>query len=128
VVRNMRTIAVFTDGLVVCAVGIEGGPPIPTGGLLGGLLRVARPEGQQKMRGHRDEQIRDSAQAMGEGGTAEAFAQTRPKAMAIPFAGIRRIVLAQDGRDRMLVIYQDTANPERAIRSAYFCDLQRAGE
>jgi hypothetical protein len=121
--RNMRTIAVFTDGLVVCAVGIKGGPPIPTGGLLGGLLRVARPEGQKKMRGHRDQQIRDSAQAMGADGTAEAFARTRPKARAILFAGIRRVVLAQDGQNRELVIYEDTADPDRAIRSAYCCNL-----
>jgi hypothetical protein len=121
--RNMRTIAVFTDGLVVCAAGIEGGPAIPVGGLLGGLLRAGRPQGQQKMRSHRDQRIRDSAEAMGADGTAEAFAQTRPKARAIPFAVVRRIVLAQDGQDRKLVIYADTANPDRAIRSAYFCNL-----
>jgi hypothetical protein len=63
---------------------------------------------------------------MGEAGTAAAFAQTRKKARAIPFDGIRRIVLAQPADGRKLVIYEETANPDRALRTAYRCDLSAA--
>lgn len=124
--ENIRTIVVFSDGIVVCAAGIHGGVPIPTGGLLGGLLRARQPVMQDTVRGHRDEEIRKSAQAMGDAATAEAFAQTRKKAIAIPFTGIRRIVLAEPSDGRKLVIYEETANPDRAIRSAYHCDLSAA--
>jgi hypothetical protein len=124
--ENIRTIVVFSDGIVVCASGIHGGVPIPTRGLLGGILRAAQPVMQDAVRGHRDEEIRKSAQAMGEAATAEAFARTRNKAIAIPFIGIRRIVLAEPSDGRKLVIYQETGNPDRAVRSAYRCDLSAA--
>jgi hypothetical protein len=55
VIRNVRTMVVFSDGLVVCAVGIDGGYNLPlffgVDALLRPVLFVVRTAGQILVRG-----------------------------------------------------------------------------
>jgi len=120
--QNVRTIAVFTDGLVICAVGVDGiwlasSAVLPRFGLLGGaLLAVIRP-GQRLVRRRRQEGIRRRATRRGPDGTAEAFAQSRRKALAIPFSEVTGIALTHTGQGELLVVH--TLSPRTGKEQTY---------
>jgi hypothetical protein len=123
-VRNIRTMVVFSDGLVVCAVGVDGGYNLPLlfglDALLRPVLLVVRMAGQILVRGNRAEQIRRTARAMGQGGTAEAFARSRRKAVAIPFSEVRMIELNDTQIGRQLTV---CTVPSGAPRELFYCYL-----
>ena len=101
--------AVFTDGLVVCAVGISGvllstSVMLSRLGALGGLLQTVIMPGQGAARSRREEAIRKQASGLGSDGTAAAFARTRRKALAIPFTEVTGIALAQTRLGRQIVV------------------------
>jgi hypothetical protein len=121
-VRNTRTIVVFDDGLVVCAVPVAGRPE-PQLGPISRLLFGARPAGQKLASDHGDEQIRESAVAMASGATADAFAQRWADATAIPFDVIDQVVLRRPRQVSELSICAATAGPGRLDRSVYLGDL-----
>ena len=87
---NTRTIAVFDDGLVVCAVPVYGDAAKPAGSLLGRMWRAGYTRGRAAAPGRGDEQIRARAAALGSSAT---FAETWPKSRLIPLAIIEQIVL-----------------------------------
>jgi len=89
-VLNTRTIAVFDDGLVVCAVPVYGDAAKPAGGLIGRMWRAGYTRGRAGAPGRGDEQIRARAAAFGSSAT---FAETWSKARLIPLAIIEQIVL-----------------------------------
>jgi hypothetical protein len=122
-IRHTRTIAVFDDGLAVCAVPVRGGSPVLQAGLLSRLLRAGRVAGGQARPASGGEQIRASARAMSADATAFAFAESWPRAAAIAFAVVDRIVLTRPQQVSKLAIYQETARPGGALRSAYLGDL-----
>jgi hypothetical protein len=110
--RNMHTIVVFTDGLVVSPAGHQFSPPSVGAGQL-----------DRERHGYRATRLRREAQAMGDDASAYVFAQSRRKTLAIPYSGIKQIVLSQPGRRRRLAIYEETANPSRPAITRYVCDL-----
>jgi hypothetical protein len=120
--QNIRTIAVFTDGLVICAVGVDGispasGAVLPRMGLLGAaLLAVIRP-GQRAVRHRRQESIRKRATRLGPDATAAAFAKTRRKALAVPFSDVTGIALIQSGMRKLLAVH--TYSPRTAKEQTY---------
>ena len=114
--------AVFTDGLVICAVGVSGisrasAAVLPHALALGALLLTLIRPGQWAMRRRRQEVIRKQATRLGPGGTAEAFAQIRRKALAIPFADVTRIALTPASEGKQLVVY--TVSPGTGKEQAY---------
>ena len=117
-IRFTRTIAVFADGLAVCAVPVRGGSPVLQRGVLSRLLGAGRPAGPAG-----EQQIRDAAAAMGAAGTAGGFAQTWHGAHAIPFAVVERIVLARPRQVSRLEIYEEIAGNGGTSQSVYLGDL-----
>jgi hypothetical protein len=107
-----HTIVVFTDGLVVSPAGHQFLPPSVGAGQL-----------DKAGHGFRACRLRREAQAMGDDVSAYVFAQTRRKTLAIPYSGIKQVVLSQPGRRRRLAIYEETANPSRPAITRYVCDL-----
>jgi hypothetical protein len=126
-IRNVRTMVVFSDGLVVCAVGIDGGYNLPLlvghNALLRPVLFVVRTVGQILVRGKREEQIRRTARAMGQDGTAEAFANGRRKAVAIPFAEVKMIELNDTRIGRQLTVRTVPSGAPRELLYRYLGDL-----
>ena len=118
-ITSTRTIAVFDDGLVVCAVGVYGDAR-PARGMFGSLRLTRRPprRGSRPARG--DEHIRAGAEASGSGVT---FAETWPKSELIPFAVIDRIVLTRPRQVSELAIYADAAGGGSEDKLAYLGDL-----
>jgi hypothetical protein len=120
--QNIRTMAVFTDGLVICAVGVDGiwlasdAVLRPLGALGSVLLALIRP-GQRLVRHRRQEIIRKRAMRLGPTGTAAAFARTRRKALAILFADVTGIALTQTGQGKQLVVH--TVSPGTGKQQAY---------
>jgi hypothetical protein len=92
-VQNIRTMAVFTDGLVICAVGFRA------------------------VRGRRQKAIRKRALRLGPNATAAAFARTRRKALAIPFADVTGIALTQTSEGKQLVVH--AISPSTGQEQAY---------
>jgi hypothetical protein len=121
-IRHTRTIAVFDDGLAVCAVPVSGGSPALQAGLLGRLLLGGRVTGQLSRPAGSSEQIRDTARAMGADGTAAAFAQSWQHATAIPFAVVVSIELSRSRQVSQLAVREEIADhqPERTV---YLGDL-----
>jgi hypothetical protein len=127
-IQNIRTMAVFTDGLVVCAVGISGaflatGAVLSQLGALGGLLQTAIMPGQRAVRGRREEAIRKQASGLGSDGTAAAFARTRRKALAIPFTQVTGVVLAQTRQGRQLIVRTITPGTGQKQGYPYLADV-----
>jgi hypothetical protein len=117
--KNVRTLAVFSDGVVVCAVGIEGGF-LPNGAL---LFRSITRGGQRGLRGHREEDVRKSAQSLGEEGSAPTFANSRRKAHAIAFSQMTRVELTSTRSGRTLAIYTNhPRKPDTELVNAYVCN------
>jgi hypothetical protein len=119
-IKNTRTIVVFDDGLVVCAVPVYGAAARPAGGILGGLRRSRQARSDSSSGGGGDEQIRVSAQA---GGSCLTFAPTWPKARPIPFAVVDKVVLMRPRQVSELAIYEQTADPANPAASLYLGDL-----
>ena len=131
-IKNTRTIVVFDDGLVVCAVRVYGDTLRPGGGILGSLRR-SRPGGGGlgggglgggglggRQQGDGDEQIRASALAAG---SCLTFAPTWPNARLIPFAVVDRVVLTRPQQVSELAIYEQTADPASPAAAIYLGDL-----
>jgi len=110
--RHTHTIVIFTDGLVVTPAGHQFLPPSVGVGQL-----------DSERHGYRVTRLRREAQAMGDNASAHGFAQTHRKTLAIPYSGIKQVVLSQPGRRRRLAIYEETANPSRPAITRYVCDL-----
>ena len=117
-IKNTRTIVVFDDGLVVCAVSVYGGAR-PGGGVISGLRRGTR-SARGALPGRGEEQIRASAQVIG---SSTTFAETWPHARPIPFAVVDKIVLTRPRQVSELAIYEHTADPASAAASTYLGDL-----
>jgi hypothetical protein len=120
-IRNTRTIVVFDDGLVVCAVSVYGGAR-PGGGILPGLRRRTRSAGAA-VPGRGEEQIRASAQVIG---SSMTFAETWPKARPIPITAVEKIVLTRPKQVSELAIYEQTADQASPSASTYLGDLSAA--
>jgi hypothetical protein len=115
-IKNTRTIVVFDDGLVVCAVSVYGDAR-PHPGWLGG---IRRPRRAAPGAGSGDDLIAHSAQAAG---SCLMFAPTWPRARLFPFPVIERIVLTRPRQVSELAIYEQTADPARPAVEAYLGDL-----
>jgi hypothetical protein len=107
--RNIRTIAVFTDGIVVCAVGVDGvwlvnRALLPQLGGLGSLLLALIRPAQRLVRSRRQLAIKKQGMHLGPGGTSAAFARTRRKALAIRFADVTQIALTTSSEGRLLMV------------------------
>lgn len=121
-IKNTRTIVVFDDGLVVCAVRVYGDTRRPAGGILGSLRR-SRPGGTGlggRQQGDGDEQIRAGALAAG---SCLTFAPTWPNARLIPFAVVDRVVLTRPRQVSELAIYEQTADPASPAAAIYLGEL-----
>jgi hypothetical protein len=116
-IKNTRTIVVFDDGLVECAVRVYGDARRSAGGILGGLRR-SRPTGPGS--GHGDEHIRVSAQAAG---SCLTFAPTWPKARPMPFAVVDKVVLTRPRQVSELAISEQTADAASPAITTYLGDL-----
>ncbi len=129
--QNIRTMAVFTDGLVICAVGVDGiwlasDAVLPRFGALGALLLAVIRPGQRAVRRRRQEGIRKRATRLGPGGTAAAFAKTRRKALAIPFADVTGVALNQTGQGKQgkqLVVHALSPGTGKEQAYPYLNDL-----
>jgi hypothetical protein len=126
--QNIRTMAVFTDGLVICAVGVNGvwlvsDAALPRFGALGALLLALIRPGQRAVRRHRQKAIRKRALRLGPNGTAAAFARTRRKALAIPFADVTGIALTQTREGKQLVVHAISPSTGREQAYPYRGDL-----
>src|SRR5215472_9591632 len=64
-ILNTRTIAVFDDGLVVCAVPVYGDAAKPDSGILGSLRLAGRTRGRKAGPGLGPQQVRAQAEAAG---------------------------------------------------------------
>ena len=123
-VLNTRTIAVFDDGLVVCAVPVYGDAAKPDGGILSLLRRGARTRGRKAGPGHGEEQVRTRAAAAG---SSVTFAPTWGGAQLIPLAVIEKVVLTRPQQVSELAIYVQGADPGSAEKSTYLGDLSPEG-
>lgn len=126
--QNIRTMAVFTDGFVICAVGVNGiwlvsDAALPRFGALGVLLLALIRPGQRAVRRRRQKAIRKRALRLGPNGTAAEFAQTRRKALAIPFADVTGIALTQTREGKQLVVHAISASTGREQAYPYRGDL-----
>lgn len=111
-VLNTRTIAVFDDGLVVCAVPVYGDAAKPAGGLLGSLRRAGRARGRTEAPGQGAEQVRVRAAASGSG---VRFAEAWPKARLIPLAIIEQVVLKRPRQVSELTIQTRNGEAEQPV-------------
>ena len=115
-IKNTRTIVVFDDGLVVCAVSVHGDAR-PHPAWLGG---IRRPRRAAQGAGSGDDLIAHSAKAAG---SCLMFAPTWPRARLFPFAVIERIVLTRPRQVSELAIYEQTADPAHPAVEVYLGDL-----
>jgi hypothetical protein len=128
-ITNVRTLAVFSDGLVVCAVGVRGikmftlGPVSLWESLVFMLIGLLGPGAQRALRRRRERDIRATATALGRDGTAEAFAKSRRKALVIPFSEVTRIELTQTRRGRLLAIHTLPSGGKADPVYPYLCEL-----
>jgi hypothetical protein len=118
-VLNTRTIAVFDDGLVVCAVPVYGDAAKPAGSLIGRLWRAGYASRRAAVPGRGAEQVQDRAAAAG---SSVTFAETWPKARLIPLAIIEQIVLRRPRQVSELTIGIQAHNAE-AERAVFLGDL-----
>jgi hypothetical protein len=111
-VLNTRTIAVFDDGLVVCAVPVYGDAAKPAGGIIGSLRRAGRTRARTAVPGRGAEQVRARAEASG---SSVPFAETWPKARLIPLAIVEQIVLTRPRQVSELAIHERNAPAEPSV-------------
>lgn len=116
-VRNTRTIVVFDDGLVVCAVPVYEDAARAAGGPIGRAWRAGFVTGRTAVPGRGAEQVQAQAAAAG---SCVTFAETWPKARLIPLAIIEQIVLRRPRQVSELTILEHNAE---ADRSAFLGDL-----
>lgn len=126
-IMNTRTIAVFDDSLVICAVSVygdDGKPASGMGGLFGGLRRTGRARWRESGPGRGEEHIRMAAQLAGSGAD---FAPGWPKAEIIPIALIDSVALTRPRQVSELAIRELTDDPATpAISTTYLGDLSPA--
>ncbi len=117
-IKSTRTIVVFDDGLVVCAVRVYGDAARPAGGIFGGC---AGPAGRQARAGPRRRADPGQRAALG---SSMAFAPTWPKAQpdsARPV--IEKVVLTRPRQVSELAIHEQTGDPAAAAVSTFLGDL-----
>jgi hypothetical protein len=114
-VLNTRTIAVFDDGLVVCAVSVYDDAAKPAG-IVSGLRRAGRPRRSAEP-GRGDERVRAEAEATG---SCVTFAGSWPRARLIPLPVVERIVLRRPRQVSELAIYEAGTELEPSV---YLGDL-----
>jgi len=119
-IQNTRTIAVFDDGLVVCAVPVYGDPGKRDSAILGWLRGGVRTRGRNAGPGRGNEQVRTQAELADSGVT---FAPTWRGAQLIPLAVIEKVVLTRPQQVSELAIYVQSADPARPDKSTYLGDL-----
>ena len=119
-ILNTRTIAAFDDGLVVCAVPVNGEAGKPDSAILRWLRGGMRTRGRNGGPGRGDEQVRTQAEFAGSGVT---FAPTWRGARLIPLAVIEKVVLTRPRQVSELAIYMQTADPASPDKSTYLGDL-----
>lgn len=127
-IRSLRTMAVFTDGIVICTVdGVWQQvsrvllPLFAHRGLLSSALVLTRPS-QLVVGGRREAAIRKQAMRLAADGTAASFARTRRRALAISFADVTAIVLASTREGRVLDVQVISADGKQQVYS-YLNDL-----
>jgi hypothetical protein len=123
-IRNTRTIAVFDDGLVVCAVAVYGDSAKAASGLLGALRRTGRASWRNAGPGRGHEQIRIQAEVAGSG---VAFAPMWPKAQLLPLAVIDKVVLTRPQQVSELAIHLLAGSSARPGVATYLGDLSPEG-
>ena len=113
-VLSTRTIVVFDDGLVVCAVPVYGDAAKPAGSLIGRLWRAGYTSRRAAMPGRGAEQVQARAAASG---SSVALAENWPKAQLIPLAIIEQIVLRRPRQvsELTICIQAHNADAERAV-------------
>jgi hypothetical protein len=120
-ILNTRTIAVFDDGLVVCAVPVYGDAPSPADSAIRGWFRRAgQTRGRKAGPGHGHEQVRTQAQAAG---SSVTFAPAWRSAQLIPLAVIEKVVLTRPRQVSELAIYVQAADPASPEKSTYLGDM-----
>jgi hypothetical protein len=119
-ILNTRTIAVFDDGLVVCAVPVYGDVPKADRAILGWFRRAGQPRGRNAGPGHGHEQVRTQAQAAG---SSVTFAPAWRSARLIPLSVIENVVLTRPQQVSELAIYVQAADPAMPQKSTYLGDL-----
>jgi hypothetical protein len=123
-VMNTRTIAVFTDALVVCAVSVYGETGKPASAMFGRARRTGRQRGREAGPGRGEERVRADAELAGSGA---GLAETWPKAQLIPLEVIDAVVLTRPQQVSELTIYETTSDPASAAMSAFLGDLSADG-
>ena len=119
-ILNTRTITVFDDSLVVCAVPVYGDAGKRDSVILGWLRGGVRTRGRNAGPGRGDEQVRSQAELAGSG---VAFAPTWRGAQLIPLAVVEEVVLTRPQQVSELAIYVQTADPAGPGKSTYLGDL-----
>lgn len=119
-ILNTRTIAVFDDGLVLCAVPVYGDAAKPDSGMLGWLRRGAQSRGRNAGPGRGAEQVRTQAEAAG---SSVTFAPMWRGARLIPLPVIEKVVLTRPQQVSELAIYLQTVGAAAAEKSTYLGDL-----
>jgi hypothetical protein len=123
-ILNTRTIAVFDDGLVVCAVAVYGSAAKPASGILGLLRRAGRANWRSAGPGRGHEQIRIQAEGAG---SSVAFAPMWPRSQLLPLPVIEKVVLTRPHQVSELAIYLLSAGPATPVKTTYLGDLTREG-
>jgi hypothetical protein len=119
-ILNTRTIAVFDDGLVVCAVPVYGDAAKQDSAVMRWLRGGVRTRGRNAGPGRGNEQVRTQAELAGSGVT---FAPMWRGARLIPLVLIEKVVLTRPQQVSELAIYVQSAGPAGADRSTYLGDL-----
>jgi hypothetical protein len=118
-ILNTRTIAVFDDGLVVCAVPVYGEAAKPAGSLIGRLWRAGYARERTAAPGRGAELVRARAAASG---SSVTFAETWPKARLIPLAVVEQVVLRRPRQVSELTVRIQTRNAD-AESAVFLGDL-----
>ena len=117
-IRNTQTIAVFGDGLVICAVSVAtGGRPVAPWRWWR-PARASRPGG----RGDGNEVGRIAAE-LGAGADAAALAQAWPRAELIPAAVIESVVLERPRQVTRLTITEERLRSGEQASSVFLGDI-----
>jgi hypothetical protein len=119
-ILNTRTVAVFDDGLVVCAVPVYGDVPKTDSAILGWFRRAGQTRGRKAGPGHGHEQVRTQAQAAG---SSVTFAPAWRSARLIPLSVIEKVVLTRPQQVSELAIYVQAADPASSEKSTYLGDV-----
>ena len=118
-IRNTRTIAVFDDGLVVCAVSVHGG------GRPGGQWRLRRGPAAGQPDGEGNE-VRRTVKALGEEASARELAELWPKAAVIPVDIIDAVVLTRPQQVSRLVVREQKTGSGAASELVFLGALDTA--